>query len=389
MDTLCVPARSDSPIDRARKDKAIKTMRRVYTHAKAVLVLDDGIEGIPSTAPPLEITARLYQSNWLSVFGLIRRVSCPPAVWFRLKDRAVEVKNLKSRIEEHVTMLQNQGIYLGFPISANMRLVTLYSFLETLIKTVHNKEDKWILYQAVAEHVSERQTSRLADEVICLATIIDIPVDDFSKMPSKPDEVSGERRMERFLEKLGRFETGVIFNNYERLAKRGYKWAPKSLLNLRTAEIIYDGDDAGLDTAFERVNGQLGLLVQYRGFLVKFANGKFTLSFAAAERGCAIQCQGNGDTNMEIDGKWLIVQLHPNKATWTTWLTYAVILSGVPAPKWRARAVVASVIEGPAGGVYTVKHEAIATVWIQDERPQHIDIVKAPVLGRGTKWLVV
>jgi hypothetical protein len=71
--------------------------------------------------------------------------------------------------------------------------------------------------------VSEHQISRLANKVIYLVTNINIPINDFSKMPSKLDEVSGEYYIEYFLEKLGQFKTGVIFNNYKYLTKRGYK----------------------------------------------------------------------------------------------------------------------------------------------------------------------
>ena len=60
MDTLCIPAN-----DKARKDKAITTMRRVYSEAKAVLVLDDRLQEIRSDAPPLDLVTRIYQSNWI------------------------------------------------------------------------------------------------------------------------------------------------------------------------------------------------------------------------------------------------------------------------------------------------------------------------------------
>lgn len=81
--------------------------------------------------------------------------------------------------------------------------------------------------------------------------------------------------------------------------------------------------------------------------------------------------------------------MYSNKATWIRLLTYAVILSEVPAPRWRAPAVVALVIEGPTRGTYTVEHESIATDWIQVERPQYVDTVEALLLDIKTQWLVV
>ncbi|KAL5337963.1 hypothetical protein BJX70DRAFT_408911 [Aspergillus crustosus] len=379
MDTLCVPV-----ADKARKDKAIASMRHVYSHAKAVLVLDDWLQEVPSTAPALDITARIYQSNWLKRLWTHQEGFLPDALWFQFSDQPVEIKGIKSRVQAHQESLQAQGIHLGFPESANLRLIEQYTFLEDAFKGMKNKDEKWVLYQPLAAAMSERQTSRLADEIICLATIVDIPLEEFQKIPNKPDDVSGKERMARFLKRLGRFDTGIIFNNYDRLDERGYRWAPKSLLNLRTASLVYNGDAEETDTPFEQWHGQLGLLVHYHGFLIKFSHGK--PSFAGIERGCVIH-----RTDTDTDNEWFIVQLPPNNTgEWSTWETYAVILSEIPKPRARAPAVVAAVRAGPREGVYTVMHEAIATVWVVDSAPDWVeDTLEAELLDKSTGWLVV
>ncbi|KAL4878177.1 hypothetical protein BJY04DRAFT_196396 [Aspergillus karnatakaensis] len=376
MDTLCVPV-----ADKTRKDKAIASMRHVYSHAKAVLVLDDWLQKIPSDAPPLEITARIYLSNWLKRLWTHQEGFLPDALWFQFSDRPVEIKDIKSRLQAYEKTLEAQGIHLGFPTSANSRLIDQYTFLEDGFKRLKNEDDKWILYAPLAMAMSERKTSRLADEIICLATIVDIPVEEFQKIDSKPDAYSGKERMARFLKRLGRFQTAVIFNNYDRLEARGYRWAPRSLLNMRTADLLPDDDSGDAESSFRPFHGQLGLLVHYHGFLIKFNHGK--PSFAAVERGCAIQ---RTDTNDE----WFIVQLpSENRAEWSTWETYAVILAQIPQPRARTSAVVAAVKAGPRDGVYTVLHESIATVWVQDTPPEWVDTVEADLLPRTTGWLVI
>ncbi|KAL4913025.1 hypothetical protein BDW62DRAFT_220917 [Aspergillus aurantiobrunneus] len=341
MDTLCIPVE-----DEDLNDKAIAAMRHVYSHAKVVLVLDDWLKRL-----------------WTHQEGFL-----PKAVWFQFADRSA------------------RGIHLSFPINANLRLVNLYTFLTFAFKSTNEK--KWILYKPLAAAMSERKTSRLADEIICLATIVDIPLQPFLEIPPKPDEKSGPERMARFLLELGRFDTGIVFNNYERLEKRGYSWAPRPLLNLRTAQISYWGSDvhSETDSPFEPVNGKLRLLVRYPGFLVNFAHGK--PSFAAVERGCAIKCTGSEDTVLDIKGKWFIVQIPPNEVEWTTWKTYAVILSEIPKGKGRSPAVVASVDSRPPNGVYTVEHEFIASVWLQDSPPAWVDTIEAQILARNTQWLI-
>ncbi|KAL2812672.1 hypothetical protein BDW59DRAFT_167751 [Aspergillus cavernicola] len=243
MDTLCIPA-----VDKERRDDAIKNMRHVYSHTKAVLVLDDWLEMIRCDAPALEVISRMYQSNWLKRLWTHQEGFLPPALWFQFADRSVEVNDTKSRLEDHQKPLQATGIYLGFPGNANLRLVELYTFLASAFKEI-DKDDKWMLYNTLARATSERKSSRLADEILC------------------------QKRMARFLKQLDRFDAGIVFNNYERLEERGYKWAPRSLLNLRTAVLTYLSDNEG-DCAFEKVNGQLGLLVRYHRFMVNFANGQ-------------------------------------------------------------------------------------------------------------------
>jgi hypothetical protein len=364
-------------------------MRHVYSNAKAVLVLDDWLVQIRSDAPVLDIVTRLYQSNWIKRLWTHQEGFLSPAVWIQFSDCSVELNVLSKKVEDHQSLLKATGIHVGFPDTASMRLQTLYTFVTEAFKKMCEGNDKWILYRPLAKAMAERKTSRLADETICLATIVDIKVQQFLHIPDKPDEDSAKTRMSLFLRVLGRFETSIVFNNYERLEEQGYGWAPKSLLNLRTAEMgnTSDGTDEA-ESTFETVNGHLGLLVHYPGFLVNFANGK--PSFAAVERSCAIKCLGTAGTGLELDGKWFVIELPLNKVEWTTWKTYAVILSAIPrAPGQRCQAAIAWSSSGRANGIHTVQHQSIATVRLQDTAPPWIDTVEAPLLSKKTPWLVV
>ncbi|KAL4994256.1 hypothetical protein BDV10DRAFT_197664 [Aspergillus recurvatus] len=381
MDTLCIPVE-----DKVRKDKAITTMRRVYSEAKAVLVLDDWLQEIRSDAPPLDLITRIYQTNWIKRLWTHQEGFLPKALWLQFKDRSVEINELSERFRAYVACLQKHGTHLGFPTGAEMRLVGQYTFLQRMFGLATEKSD---LYFPLSAAMSERKTSRLADETICLATIIDIPLPDFQKISSKPDAKSGQERMALFLKKLGKFTTGVIFNNYPRLEQRGYRWAPRSLLNFRTAEITYVGGGRGSDIVSFDPDHRPGLLVYYHGFLVNFGNRK---PFAGVERGCAIQRADSADSGQDLDEKWLkwfIVQIPTdNNAEWTTRQTYAVILSEIPKQRAKAPAVVASVEERQGNGVYIVKHETIATVWVTDRPPEGVDTVRAALLNKNTGWLV-
>ncbi|KMK58675.1 hypothetical protein Y699_07902 [Aspergillus fumigatus Z5] len=261
MDTLCVPAG-----DKDRKRKAIRNMRHVYSNAKAVLVLDKFIQKIPSTAPALDKVARLYLSNWTKRLWTHQEGFLPSLVYIQFSDRPVELRALA---EEFMTYnrehLEKSGKYLGFPFAANLRLLDLYSALRGLMKLV---KEKWMLYEPLAHHLSPRRSTRLADETVCMATIIDIDLDRIQAISGDDDEGVAEERMAAFLEQFGTFDRSVIFNDYERLNKAGYRWAPKSLLNFRTPQLTCP--DERETVTLERINGQAKR--QYAVILSKVPN---------------------------------------------------------------------------------------------------------------------
>ncbi|RDW64369.1 uncharacterized protein DSM5745_09780 [Aspergillus mulundensis] len=389
MDTLCIPVGAEW---KHLRDKAITTMRRIYAEAKAVLVLDDWLQEVRSDAAPLDLMTRIYQSNWIKRLWTHQEGFLPKALWFQFKDKAVEINELSRRFHDYDASLQARGIHLGFPDGASMRLVEQYTSLRELIKgTAQTEGDKWMTYQALANVMSERKTARLADEVLCLATIISMPLDDLVKIKSDTDEKTAQARMKAFLVSLGRFETGVIFNNYPRLEERGYHWAPRSLLNFRTAQISYvaeteDSDEASFDPAHTR-----GLVVHYHGFIVRFTQGTSRSSFAAAERGCAIQCTSAADSGQDIEGRWFVVQLpRDNGVQWKTDFTFAVVIPEVPRIGKSVPAVVLLIwsLNGK-GGIKVGEHKSVATVWVQDHPLEWVDTVRAPLLKRRTEWLVI
>ncbi|KAJ0421497.1 hypothetical protein BJY00DRAFT_323272 [Aspergillus carlsbadensis] len=388
MDTLCLPP---SATDKRRNTKAIASMRHVYANAKAVLILDDWIEQIRYDAStPLEVMARIYTSNWHKRLWTHQEGFLSQALWFQFADRAVEVQEISARLDEHRAALQRKGMYPGWPFAAHARLTNVYSWLPARFKNT-SPEDKWTTYPLLAMSMSERKTSRLADETICLATIINIPLGPFQEIESKPDEVAGPRRMERFVDEIGRFNSAIIFNNYARLEKSGYRWAPRSLLNLRTADLAPSDPDASStpDAAFEVTWAERGLTVNFPGFLIRFEDGR--PSFSAADRGCAIRCEDVADSRMHVQGSWFVVQLPPNDVEWKMGKQYAVILSWVPDPRnkgQRVPAVVASVGLSIQGKRFLVAHESIATVWVQETAPDWVDRFEQPLLPSGTEWVV-
>lgn len=373
-------------------------MRHVYSRAKAVLVLDDWLEQIPSTHPILDVVSRLYQSNWIKRLwthqeGFLPGIHTPEdghpktsAVYIQFSDKSVELDELRRQFSAYQQQQTNVGIYLQFPHAESLRLLDMYSGLKFLMSLTKNMKDKWKLYGPVADAMSERKTARLADEIICLATIIDIDVKPFLDLPDKEDAELAQDRMALFLDTLHTFQMQLVFNNYQRLERIGYRWAPRSLLNFRLPH-LYPGDDQRT-TNFQVVNGKRGLLVQYSGFLVQFDSGRPT--FGTTERGCVIK-YNQKSAGPKVDGNYFIIELPPNNVHWTesSSQVYAVVLYEVPTKRGQScAAIVGLSTSSPRNGIYQFEHCSIATARVVSTAPTWVDIVETPLLAKNTQWLV-
>ncbi|QGA20737.1 hypothetical protein EYB26_008445 [Talaromyces marneffei] len=399
LDTICVPVD-----DKQLKKKAIANMRHVYSRAKAVLVLDDWLEQISSTSPILKIVSRLYQSSWIKRLwthqeGFLAGISAPVVegverisqVYIQFSDRSVELDALNRQWEAYNEQQMNAGIYLQFSQAASMRLLSLYSRLKFIMSGVKDPKDKWKLYAPVADAMSERKTSRLADEIICLSTIINIDVKPFLELPDKDksDAELAQDRMALFLDTLHTFQMQIVFNNYQRLEKVGYRWAPRSLLNFRLPQ-LYPGDDQNTSN-FQVVNGKRGLLVQYPGFLIQFDNGRPT--FGTSDRGCVINYNHRSlkIVGSKVEGDYFIIELPPNNVRWigSSSQVYAVVLYKVPTKLGQScAAIVGLSTSSPQNGIYAFEHCSIATARVVNRPPIWVDAVEAPLLASNTKWLV-
>lgn len=374
-------------------------MRQVYSKAKAVLVLDDWLEQIPSTSPMLAIVARLYQSNWIKRLwthqeGFLAGLEYHPEqttprtsqVYIQFKDKSVLLDDLNEQFLAYQEQQAARGYILDFPTVTNLYLLTLYNNLKFIMGTVADNK-KWILYAPLSDAMAQRQTARLADEILCFASIINIDVTPFLNLPDKPDAELAQDRMALFVKTLHNFNMKLIFNNYPRLERAGYSWAPRSFLNFRLADIYSAIDDSRI-TTFQVVNGKRGLLVEYPGFLLQFDTGIPT--FGTSERGCVIQYHRRSG-QPRIDGSNFTIELPPNNVRWNASSTqfYAVILSRIPAKRGEyCPAVVGLTTSSPENGVYAFQHCSIATARVETTVPAWVDTIEALFLDSNTKWLV-
>jgi hypothetical protein len=125
-------------------------------------------------------------------------------------------------------------------------------------------EGPGLLFAPLADCIHQRATTRISDEAICAAAILDMDAEDILAVETKgvPDEVVASKRMEIFLKQVGKFPPGMIFHHHKRLKTEGYRWAPKTILGSEPRYFIRDAKDS---TPF---SGK-GLRVQYPGFILE------------------------------------------------------------------------------------------------------------------------
>jgi hypothetical protein len=147
-----------------------------------------------------------------------------------------------------------QGYPTGFPLQASGKTSFYYTTVKTIVSGIQEgripQDNKWVLYGHLADSLGYRPTTNIDDELLCVASVIGLDVKSYAKLEvEKSRDRIVELRMKAFLEEIGRFRQGIIFNNYKRLIIPGFRWAPVSLLGHRSSGL---GDlDASKDSRTE------------------------------------------------------------------------------------------------------------------------------------------
>jgi hypothetical protein len=185
-------------------------MRYVYQNAACVLILDEWIQQIPSTAATPVILTRLYQSNWIKRLWTHQEGFFPEEVYVQFSDQAVKLDTISEQKSEYQQDMAAKGIYLLFPALACQRVADQYGIFKFGYIDLQKKGMIEELYVPLAHIMRLRQTSRQADETVCLATILGLDVHRYLDIPDKPDAEAAKQRMAVLLGEIKKFDAGII-----------------------------------------------------------------------------------------------------------------------------------------------------------------------------------
>lgn len=260
MDTLCIPVADE--YENLRK-QSIKMMRNIYQRAAAVLVFDQGMHQLSSSSTPADKAVGLYMSNWMHRLWTFQEGMLAKELYFQLKDGVLDNDAFTKEGAKEEETDRERGLYRGFQGAVRSAAVVHFMVLKNGV--VLNSVDTMALFPALAHAIQQRTTTRMSDEAICAATILDMDMSDIvaAKTKDMPDEVAAEKRMEIFLRQVGKFAPGIIFHAQKRLRTEGYRWAPKTIMGARPADLARD-----MDAKRSQFKGE-GIRVFYPGFILE------------------------------------------------------------------------------------------------------------------------
>lgn len=217
LDTFCCPVDSDA------KKLALSRMRRTYFDTRKVLVLDSSLSCYNSQdLQPAEINARILTSPWMRRLWCLQEGALARGVglWVYFKDGPVHIPVLWRRLYVLSTqdLRYRRLLHDMFEDTLPMSLDSYYS------STPKRTPNLALLDRAL----SYRNTTVPSDEPLCIATLMDLNVD--SILP-----LCGEERMATVWDLIAEKNEGglpsrMVFLEGPKLEKKGYHWAPSTLL---------------------------------------------------------------------------------------------------------------------------------------------------------------
>jgi hypothetical protein len=216
MDTLCIPLANPA------KRKAIKSMVKVYSLAKAVLVIDQDLLKIPMHIPDLELGARIYSCGWLRRVWTLQEAARSQNLYFRLRDGFVHLETLVRRVSEPLTS--------DVPFDPARHLAAEFLIPLATINSIAGDVSRGV--GVAINAVQFRDTTNEGDEIACINGIL-----GWEEEEVMPSETSQQIRLQRVFLRQTFIQSDFLFLSGRRMTERGWRWAPAKLTQQSSFQI--------------------------------------------------------------------------------------------------------------------------------------------------------
>jgi hypothetical protein len=179
IDTLCCPR---NPEYEWAKKLAIRSMKRTYECADRVLVLDKALTEVSSSSTLVDISARIFVSEWMQRLWTLQEAVVARKLSFQLSDGSLSSEKLLDPVSN---MEEGPAFHSG-----TLFVMSFSPFLSELREDLD--VDMTLALLGVAH---TRKTTNADDEALCLAAMTKVD-------PASLLDVRGEERMAAFLRLL-------------------------------------------------------------------------------------------------------------------------------------------------------------------------------------------
>ncbi|MCJ1295203.1 hypothetical protein MMC34_006765 [Xylographa carneopallida] len=255
IDTLCCPSEESKA-----KTNSILQLRETYSNAVIVLVLDATLQTITlQTTSFHEVLLRVFSSGWTTRLWTSQEGVLAKSLWFQFNDQAEEFAVLKNGLfVEGYKDVRAMIVYHD--------LISQFQWLEMYQHDNLAKANTQHGFLTLDHALSYRAVSVATDEALCITTLLDLSLSDILAVPAEP-EARMCKLWELIAKKYGGIPQSIVTLGYTRLETKGFRWAPRTLLDegvaYRGRQRIVHWSDPVLGQP-----DQNGLLVRCPGYII-------------------------------------------------------------------------------------------------------------------------
>ena len=262
IDTLCVPARES-----VAKSTAIAMMEEIYRKASIVLVIDANLKALGSViTSPFQVAISIASSKWWTRLWTLQEGLFAKSLYFQFSDNALSAADI---IQSSREQFSNSNA-LEWDVQSMLIQDALSEVQKLSVSRLRSDSGRYLV-----QYASWRSTTRKADEAICLAILLNLPVRKITELEEDP-----KVRMKAFILMQRFFPRSILFgrgNHEDRFEDEGYRWAPITLLGRVAGPSSFDNlfssqwidDSPTVDTTYA---DEQGLHLQSCGFRLDFRN---------------------------------------------------------------------------------------------------------------------
>ena len=211
VDSLCIPRRDDL------RKKAISRMSESYRSSYATVVLDAGIKRCSTQESYQAQLLAVSLSTWQERLWTLSESVLSTRIFLAFEN---ELKDSKEFLDMASTCLHNPVVRIGSTL------------LDNLSQGMYEKD---VTIGALQRNVCRRTSTWAPDESLATATIMGL---DLSQLL----ELEGDERMMKFWSMAKYLPKDIIIESSTKFAVDGYRWAPKSMMDLK-CDVMMDFKD--------------------------------------------------------------------------------------------------------------------------------------------------